>query len=251
MRNLKPSLFIAAGCSWVAGKSIDIDSTSDTILWDHVEDPEFVKQHSFAGILSKSYDTFQLLAESGSNNTEQISRTVKFLEQNRDQYSQVFVLWGITSLYRWQMYSAATGLVEDCVHTSIPFKTDKDFRDEIKYYFSHFFDGQYELEKLNTQAIMFSGYLKSINVDHLFVNAFQDNPIAIDNFYPTDLLTLLHKQNNLKITEPFLNVMLPNQTYPNNIVKLQELGWLDKSTAHPTVKAHALIAKELGERINA
>jgi len=252
VRDLKPSLFIAAGCSWVAGKSIDLDPTSNTIAWDHVEDVEFVKQHSFAGILQKSlgYDNLEIVAVSGSNNTEQISRVVNFLQHSRQTYSRVFVLWGITSLHRWQMYSSSTNSVEDCVHTSIPFKTNKEFREEIKYYFSHFFNEEYELEKLNTQAIMFSGYLQSQNVDHLFVNSFQNNPVQVNRFYPVDLLSLLYQEQGIKSGEPFLNVMLPNQQFPRAIRQLQQAGWLDTATAHPTVKAHALIAKKLAEYLD-
>ena len=49
----KPSLLLAAGCSWVAGKSIDCDPSSVTIDYDHVEDPAIVKQYSFSALLQK------------------------------------------------------------------------------------------------------------------------------------------------------------------------------------------------------
>jgi archaellum component FlaF (FlaF/FlaG flagellin family) len=108
---------------------------------------------------------------------------------------------------------------------------------------------------------MLDGYLKSLNVDHLFVNSFQSYHIDSANnkyFYQVtdknnDMLSLLCRVNNVKISTssvPFLNLTTPGTDFNNHSVKeLQRTGWLDQESAHPTVSAHELIANELYDYI--
>lgn len=236
----KPSVLVAAGCSWVVGKNVDV-----------IE--------SFAYQLQQQLklDEFCSVARNGASNTEQINKLVDFIASNKDRYSYIFVLIGLTSLFRWDMYSSVTGKVESCaVGRGIG-----PLKQEIKHYFSHYFNEKYELEKLNTQVIMLNGYLKSLNINHLFVNSFQsyqfDN-INEQEFYRVkeknnDMLSFLCKTNGIKISTssvPFLNLLSPNAQFNNYSIKeLQEKGWLDVETAHPTVQAHKLIANELYDYI--
>lgn len=248
---MKPSVLLAVGCSWVAGKSIDTDPTLETFDRDHIEDPRFVGQHSFAGLLQQrmGLDQLHMLARPGANNDEQLKSLVSFLEANYNNYSKIFVLCGITSVYRWEMYSSSAKAVVNC-HPGK--KIDSE---EVKYYFSNHWNKDYELEKLGTKIIMLDGYLKSLDIDHLFVNSFNsDLQLTIDSFYSDDLLSLLCRKNKIKISNssvPFLNLLKPKEQQFNSpsVIALQEQCWLDRATAHPTVKAHKLIADELYDYI--
>jgi hypothetical protein len=261
---MKPSILLAAGCSWVAAKSIDCDPDSIDMDFAHIEDPAFVKQHSFAGLLTKQlgFDQLEILAEHGANNEQQLKRIINFVENNKDNYSDIFVLWGLTSIYRWQMYNATSNQVENCM---IGRKQLSGVEQEIKSYFSKHWNKDLELERLGSNVLMLHGYLDNYNIKHLFFNSFQSytdssmNYSIDDNYFykvkedNNDMLSLLCAQagveNNSK--SPWLNLLAPVALQYNTgaVKKLQTTGWLDKATAHPTVKAHVTIAKELHKYI--
>lgn len=242
------TILVAAGCSWVAARAIDSDPTAESFDYDYVEDPTFVKEHSFAGKLQRSLglDELLIVAEHGSNNEEQVSRIINAVNQHKD--SKIFVLWGITSIYRWQMYSSVTEQVES-VMVGRTFNNDLD--KEVKYYFKHHWNRETELTKLNEQVIMLDGYLTSLEIDHLFFNAFQNHSYTINNnIYPVDMLTVLCEHADVRPSEssvPWLNISRSKETQFNSraVKDLQTQGWLDIATAHPTVKAHDVIATEL------
>lgn len=261
---MKPSLLVAVGCSWVAAKAIDTDPTSTTINWSHQEDPEFVKQHSFAGLLQQKLglDQIHFVAQSGANNDEQLRKLVAFIDANRDNYSRIFVLWGLTSIYRWEMFSATINRVESCVAGSIPFNPNAEFRNEVKYYFSHFWNKEYELEKLGNSVLLVSGYLTNLGIEHLFFNSFQsynskDLRVShVNNFYnvdqpENDMLSFLCKSAGVSTNTDgvFLNFVAPKMEFPAHVRELQQQVLLDRATAHPTVQAHELIANELYDYI--
>jgi len=235
------TILLAAGCSWVAARAIDSDPTAETFDYDHVEDPKFVRQHSFAGQLQRQLglDDLVIVAEHGSNNEEQINRIYNFVNQNTN--SEIFVLWGITSIYRWRMYSATTGKIESCM-VGRTFNTDLD--KEVKYYFKHHWNRENEIAKLEQQRVLLSSYLTSLGIKHLFFNAFQSYTDQ------DDMLTVLCKKAGVRPnlgSVPWLNLSRSTETQFNSraVKELQALGWLDRATAHPTVKAHNVIAEEL------
>jgi len=254
---MKPTLLLAAGCSWVAGRAIDTDPTALTFDMDHVEDPAIVKQYSFAGILQRTmgFDHIELVARNGASNKEQLHKIVEFINLNKNNYSKIFVLWGLTSIYRWETYSNVAKQVLTCMFGR-KFKND-ELNDEVKYYSLHFWNREYELKKLQCDVLLLDGYLKSLGVDHLFFNAFQSLDLNLDikEFYcgtenNNDMLSFLCETNNVKISQsklPWLNLLRPRETQLNtrSVSELAQQGWLDKATKHPTIKAHALIAKEL------
>ena len=262
---MKPSLLIAAGCCWVAGRAIDTDPAALTFDFDHVEDPEFVEQHSFAGIVQRrlGLDQIHFVARHGSNNDDQFAKVIAFIDANYNNYSEIFVLWGVTSIYRWQMYSSVTGQTESCM-VGKKFNLD-NLSKEVKYYFSHHWDKETELKKLGVNIVVLNGYLKNLGINHLFFNAFQSynnrdlNISEVPEFYrgtevDNDLLSLLCTKNNIPLTSssvPWLNLLKPTDKQYNNraVKKLQSAGWLDRATAHPTVQAHELIANELYDYI--
>lgn len=261
---MKPSVLLAAGCSWVAAKSIDCDPDSLSVDFTHKENPAIVEQQSFAGILTTllGYDQFYLIAEHGANNEQQLKRIVDFVEKNKDNYSEIFVLWGVTSIYRWQMYNATSNQVEDCM---IGRRQLSGIEEEVKSYFSKHWNKELELERLGNNVLMLNGYLDNYNIKHLFFNSFQSysdssmNCAIDDNYFykvkedNNDMLSFLCSaagiENNSK--SPWLNILAPVESQYNTgaVKKLQTAGWLDKATAHPTVKAHLAIAKELHKYI--
>jgi hypothetical protein len=262
---MKPSVLIAAGCSWVAGRAIDTDPAALTFDFNHVEDSAFVDQHSFAGLLQRKLglDQLHFIAKNGTNNEEQFGSLVTFINNHHTEYSEIFVLWGLTSIYRWQMYSALTDQVEAC---AIGKKvTSEELLADVKHYFSRHWSKDHELSKLGVNLITLNGYLKNLGIQHLFFNAFQSynnsdlGIVTMPEFYHVaeernDMLSLLCTKSKVKFTKssvPWLNLLKPVTMQFNNkaIRNLQSTGWLDRATAHPTVKAHEVIANELYDYI--
>lgn len=264
---MKPSVLIAVGCSWVAGAYMDTDPTTTDFDYNHEVDPEFRRQHSFAGLVQQrlGLDQIHFIATNGASNDNQVRNLIAFVDANQNNYSHIFVLWGLSSIYRWETYSAALNNVEDNAHGRTDHKPGVE--DEIKYYFSHFWNQEHELEKLGNKILLLSGYLTHLNIEHLFFNSFQSystddlkiQNISDTNFYRikeknNDLLSLLCDRNDVTIKEtklPFLNLLRPGGTQITSraVKELQGLGWLDQATSHPTVKAHKLIANELYDYI--
>lgn len=263
----QPSVLVAAGCSWVAGRAIDTDPTSTEYDHSRKENAEFVAKHSFSGILQRKLGLTEVvfLAEHGTNNKQQLRALLRFIDTSRHLYSRIFVLWGITTIYRWEMYTATTNQVESVIQCR--FRNNTQEKDLAQYYFSNFFNREYELEKLGNDVLLLNGYLNNLQIDHLFFNSFNsvtniDLAIqsAIPQFYNidnsnNDMLSLLCTRNDVPLSKssvPFLNNLSPGNTnqYNNYAVKeLQQQLWLDRATAHPTVKAHNLIAEELYDYI--
>jgi hypothetical protein len=258
----KPSVLVAAGCSWVAAKSIDTDPAATNVDYGHVEDPSYVDQHSFAGILRRrlQLDDLVFVAQHGSNNKTQARRLVDFIDQSRSKYSRIFVLWGITSLYRWEMYSSTTRQVESCLAGG--YYTNQGLEAEVKDYFSRYFNEEYELQKLGQDVLLISNYLSNNNIEHLFANSFQDLDLSVNipdqHFYRVreknnDLLSLLCRRNNIDVSQssvPWLNLLDQTRQFSNKSIReLQNQSMLDCATAHPTVAAHQIIADELYEYI--
>jgi hypothetical protein len=246
----KPSILIAVGCSWVSGRAIDTDPAKLEFDIDHVEDPDFVKKYSFAGILQQKLelDDIHFIARGGASNQEQIRKLINWLDQNRDNYSRVFVLWGITSIYRWETYSSSSNCVETCL-------LGISLSQEAKYYYKNFWNKSYELEKLSQQTLLISHYLNGLNIEYLIFNSFQSfNPQSqIKNFYRREdannnMLSFLCSTAGIDIeNRVWLNLLttIEQQFNKQSIKQLQQQGLLDHATAHPTVRGHNLIANEL------
>lgn len=260
---MKPSVLVAVGCSWVAGRAIDIDPADTTFDLSHIEDPAVVAQYSFSGLLQKKlgFDQLYFIAANASNNETQVRKLINFIENNKDNYSQIFVLWGITSVYRWEMYSDSSKDIESCVFGR---RYSEGLNEEVDFYFKHLWNKEYKLEQLGNHVVMLDAYLTQHGIEHLFFNSFdsytdQDlmiNSIDDNMFYrvresKNDMLSFLCVKHNVKLTTtsvPWLNLVRPTvkQIYPNRAIKeLQNKGVLDNATAHPTISAHSDIAEEL------
>ena len=259
----KPSVLIAVGCSWVAGAYMDCDPLATDVVFDYKVDEDFRNQYSFAGLLQQklNLDQVYFVARDGASNDNQLRNLIAYIDTNRQTYSEIFVLWGLTSIYRWDIYSNALGRVEDSAHGR--HFQNKIIEEETKYYFSHFWNKEFELEKLGNSIVLLNGYLTNLGIKHLFVNSFQGysakdlmiNNISSDCFYmpqdaTNDLLSMLCKNNNIELPKsktPWLNLLRPKESQFNTkaVKELQKQGWLDIATSHPTVKAHNLIADKL------
>jgi hypothetical protein len=104
-------LLITFGCSWTYGVGLNYElGMSEPIYKTGAWDAELARLHSFRGILSNRYNLDNInFASGGSSNQEQFRLAEDFFgssefESYRNQYKEIIVLWGITSVMRNEAY---------------------------------------------------------------------------------------------------------------------------------------------------
>jgi hypothetical protein len=241
-------LFLAVGCSWTRAWGATDTSKSP---WepDYADDEDFMLNKSYAGRLSKQlgFDTFINMAIPGSSIDLQARFMIEFLQKNRNLFNRIFVLWGITSHLRWELYGNVVNKPTMFQFgTRLPPGKEKEFN----WFVKHHWNENFELERFGQKIVMAHAYLKLLQVEHLFFPVFESlnqtkmnlNHIDDRNFFmkdsnPNDMMSLWCVENKLQIpknvsSNPF------SETDVLNLSELRNLGYLSQKFAHPTEKGH-------------
>jgi hypothetical protein len=255
-----PDVLIAIGCSWTRAWGA-VDNCSDFDI-DYCDDLNFYNNNSFVGKISDhlALSSKIVMALPGSNNDTQTRLLIELLQKNRKQFGRVFVLWGITSHLRWELYSNKINAPSMYMLGSrVP--TGKDT--ERKWHMVHHWNNEFELERLGQKIVTTSSYLKMLDVDHLFFPVFESynnnnmnlNNVDAKNYFNinescNDMLHLWAQEQQVSIQETVLSNPYCNKD-KNNLQSLINAGYLNKVHAHPSVKGHADIASKLIQYIDA
>jgi hypothetical protein len=104
-------LLITFGCSWTYGVGVNYElGMSKPIFKTRAWNDELARLHSFRGILSSRYNLDNInFASGGSSNQMQFRLAENFFgssefQSYRNQYKEIVVLWGITSVMRNEAY---------------------------------------------------------------------------------------------------------------------------------------------------
>lgn len=248
-------LLIACGCSWTRAWGADDDCLAffDPEFQDNLE---FIRNQSYVGQVAKFLDIDQILmlATPGSNNETQSRLLIEFLQNNRDQFNRVFVLWGVTSHLRWELYSNAIDAPSMfMLGSQVPAGKEK----ERKWYFVNHWNEQFELLKLAQRIATTSSYLNMLNVEHLFFPVFESfNSNNMNLNYLNDKYFFKRTENNNDMLSQWCmdnQLIHPEKILSNpydaqdreKLKKLTDLGYLNRVHGHPSAKGHADIAKRL------
>ena len=253
-------LFVAIGCSWTRawGATDDCMDPSDP---NYQDDLDFFNNHSFVAHLANhlGYPAKIVLAQPGASNDMQTRLLVELLQKNRAQFNRIFVLWGITSHLRWELYSNQINAPSKfTVGSSVPPGKEQ----ERKWFLTRHWNDTYELERLSQKIVTISAYLQTLDIDHLLFPAFESyntNNMNLAHVQPkyffnidrpvNDMLHLWCQEENIQV-DP---TVLSNPYSKDDRAKLSELvklGYLSKAHAHPTAKGHRDIATRLINYIN-
>lgn len=248
-------LLIACGCSWTRawGASDDCLAFFDPRYKD---DHEFIRNQSYVGRVAKFLNIGQILmlATPGSNNDTQSRLLIEFLQKNRQKFNRVFVLWGLTSHLRWELFSNNINAPSMfMLGSKVPAGKEK----ERQWHLVHHWNENFELLKLGQKIVLTSSYLKSLNVEHLFFPVFESfncnnmdlNHVEDRHFFKrtqshNDMLSQWCLDNNLSQ----LQNILSNPYAGHDREKLQQLtdlGYLNAKHGHPSNKGHNDIANRL------
>lgn len=261
-----PDLFLAAGCSWTRAWGAH-DSCLAFGSPDFADDPVFMMEKSYAGRLAGhlGFDSIINMAMPGSSMDLQVRFLIEFLQKNRHKFRRVFVLWGMTSHTRWELYSndiekpVGFQIGADVPPSAASFYPGR--RDQMKLFLTHHWNEKYELERYSQKIVMCHAYLRMLDIDHLFFPVFESfnqtnmdlNNVDDQNFFwktqqINDILGLWWMQNQHDAPRQISS----NPFCDKDVSKLTALidaGLLSQKFAHPTQQGHLDIFNRLVEHM--
>jgi hypothetical protein len=249
---------IAIGCSWTRAWGWNDEYIDHNGVWQ--DDAEFLMNGSYAGRVRDhlGLDGMINLAVPGGSNQLQGRLLIDTIEQNRAQFDRVFVLWGITSHLRWELWSNA---VYHPTKFTIGGEMPRQKEAERRWYLEHHYNESFELDRLSQQIVMTHAYLKHNNIDHLFFPAFtaynQHNlsvdSVSSDNFYQkhndqNDMLTAMCEHRGCLRPKQFISN--PYNKDDNALLAELQQHNLISQLHHPSAQGHEFIANQLITNLN-
>lgn len=247
-------VLIAIGCSWTrAWGWYDHDLHSNDP--NRKDDVDFMCNDSFVGILSQYLGCSGQIntAIPGSNNDMQTRLLVEIIERNRNNLGEIFVLWGITSHLRWELWST---IVKKPTMFMLGSKGPPHKELEKKWYFTYHYDESFEMTRLSQKIITMHGYLKNLKIQHLFFPVFtncnqqtmQLDSMAAENFYlldqhPNSMLNLMF--DHVGQPGPSQWLSNPYNTDDNDQIRCLQRHGLMSKLAHPSRQGHRFIGEKL------
>jgi hypothetical protein len=257
-----PDLFLATGCSWTRAWGAN-DSCLEFGSPDFKDDPAFMLEKSYAGRLARylGFESIINMAMPGSSMDLQARFLVEFLQKNRAKLRRVFVLWGLTSHTRWELYSNDIGkptgfqLGANVPPSAASFYPGRS--EQMKFFLKHHWNETHELERYGQKIVMCHSYLRMLDIDHLFFPVFESfnqtnmnlNNVDNCNFFSKDLpvndmlgiwRAQCHSSTYQRVSSnPFCD---EDKAKLNPLI---DAGLLSKKFAHPTELGHLDIFNHL------
>lgn len=255
------NLFVAIGCSWTRAWGA-VDNCLDFRSPLYKDDLNFFNNLSYVGKVCNflNYTSKIVMAIPGSNNDMQTRLLFELLQKNRHKFDKIFVLWGITSHLRWELYSNQINAPSMfMLGSNVP----PGKEEERKWFLMRHWNNDFEMERLSHKIVATSCYLKNLDVGHLFFPVFESynnfnmnlNNVDKSNYFginnkTNDMLHLWCNSEGLTID----NCVLSNPYSDDDRSKLNLLvskGYLSKAYAHPTLVGHNDIALRLIDHLKA
>jgi hypothetical protein len=251
-------IIVGIGCSWTrAWGYIDDDLHSNDP--NRKDDTDFLYHRSYVGIV-RSYlnlDSMLITAVPGSNNEMQVRLLMDFLRNNESKFEKIFVLWGITSHTRWELYSNSINR-PSMFHmgSDVPAGKEK----EREFYLKNHYNESFQLEKLSNLIRLTHGFLCHKKIEHLFFPNFNNynkntlmiNDVLSNNFFKIDsqkssMLDLMFHE--IKKNPPLSFLSNPYNIDDNNKIKyLIDANYFSK-LSHPNQNGHRYIGEHLVQHL--
>lgn len=171
---MKKTLLITFGCSWTYGVGAGWSTDMSKKQYDVIKrDPSMCSKLSFRGILADRFDMHNLnFAFGGSSNQAQFRRAEKFFISDyfknlRKEYSDVIVLWGITSTSRNEVYGLDTKKYRGFFYSD----ADK-FWPLSKDFLMYTYDHAVEVIELKMKMAHWNEYFLSMGIQNRWFDTF-------------------------------------------------------------------------------
>lgn len=241
---MEKTRLMTLGDSWVWGIGCGYDEGQSSKEYQKIyQNRTDADTYSFRGLISEKYNlTNKNLSKGGSSNPSQFRKAIDFLE-TQDTVDDMIILWGITSLYRFEFFDISK---DDFVRVVLSDTHDSMAKIMLKKYFKE----EVEVAHLYRQIVMFNAYCKQRSIKNYWFNTFQEQnwPGKIDNllFDGWSLLSKLvddYQQNN----EPHMSTW----TDTDDKIKLaKEKNLVNPWSGHPTKQAHVNIMNMFTNKLN-
>ena len=171
-------LLITFGCSWTYGVGVGYrPDMSESDIQKNFWDNDIADTLSFRGIVSKKLNyTNKNFSIGGSSNQKQFRIAKEYFGSNefdrdREYYSEIVVLWGITSIYRDELYSNLTDKTINFMYTSkkILDSSEKKIHDQ---YVKYFFNDNDEIRKIALDILFWDKFFSKNNVTNYWFDTF-------------------------------------------------------------------------------
>lgn len=165
------TLFITFGCSWTYGVGVHyqagmIETEYRSKAWDQ----EICDRLSFRGLLAEKYNVINKnFASPGSSNQRQFRLAEEFFTSRefkkiQNKYSNIVVLWGITSTARYEMFNLENSELQEVFLT----RSDKLSKALVKYSYNH----DNEIRQLATKIKFWNKFFQSIGILNFWFDTF-------------------------------------------------------------------------------
>jgi len=226
---------ITFGCSWTYGVGVNyINGINEQNFKNKAWNSNLCNNLSFRGLLSKKLNFKNInFSVGGSSNQTQFHRAQCFFP-SFDNLNDAIVLWGITSIYRYELYNT-----KDKVWQSYNLNTTNTTN---KIILQNHFDEDAEIKRLEEQILFYNDYFKFKKIKNYWFNTYNKHSFQsnIENllFDGKDLLSIL------------INDFEPNSNYhlsgwidtDRKIQKAKDIGLVNPFSLHPTQEAHKILA---------
>ena len=164
-------LLITFGCSWTHGVGVNYEpGMSRKEFKADYWNPAYHDQYSFRALLCQEHNMHNInFSVGGSSNqaqfrlAENFFSCLKFAEYQKE-YSEIVVLWGITSVFRNEIY------YNQEKESKSYFYTDESLLSKVIV--SDHFDPQYEMSLLYQKIIFWNKFFDLMGIKNLWVDTF-------------------------------------------------------------------------------
>lgn len=174
-------LLITFGCSWTYGVGVGYQSGMTFEEYEKVAgDSDLADSLSFRGLLAtKTNYENKNFSYGGSSNQSQFRLATEYFgslefEADKLEYNHIVVLWGITSLYRNEIYLNSIGSLKNIFYGNK--NVEKKFLEE---YFKKTFDEHNELRQLSLNILFWNSFFKAHNIQNYWFDTFNHHDYDI------------------------------------------------------------------------
>lgn len=177
-------LLITFGCSWTYGVGVSYtpgmtEEQYNQNAWNN----DIADRDSFRGIISKKYNyKNKNFSEGGSSNQQQFRLAKQYFSSreflnDKKTYNKIIVLWGITSIYRNELYSNKENKLVNYIYNNTENSLfQKKFIDE---YFKNVFNNEDALRELSLDILFWDSFFSSQGVENYWFDTFNHHDYII------------------------------------------------------------------------
>ena len=248
---------ITFGDSWVWGVGAGYQKSQTRTDYKQISHSEQYAKYSFRSLICKKYNLHNRnFSVGGASNQQQyrfaseffigskLHDLVKKQENKKNQFTnENIVLWGLTSVYRHEVWSNKKSLYENI------FMTDESIEYAKNYSVNHL-NENVETERLYYQIELFNTFFQTAGIKNYWFNVFNEHK------FPKKLSNMLF--NGMSLLSVLTGDYQANDKYhlsdwqdtDRKIKKALDMDLVNPYSLHPTKQGHEILFKALETQID-